>query len=372
MKYNDLIRDMSNPFNLRLAIVRFSRENGVSEAAREFKTTRKTVRKWRDRYGSDHTQGLLDRSRAPHRIPHKMAEEKEGEIVRLREHHKRKWGPYRLKHHYSLEVSENAIARVIRQKGLLRKKRKKWQRRQDLREKKAQMRIFEKIQVDTKDLKDIPEYYEQMIRWDLPRFKYSARDMASGAALFAYANETNGTYAGIFAKMVVEHLNSYGVDVKEMIVQTDNGSEYIGNVRKRAGQSSFEKVMADAGVEHVRIPPRHCTWQSDVERFNGLIEEEFFACEAFGGDDEFLAKSYAYQLFFNYERKNRWRDDNAPIGILRKKMPDMDEQVLNFPPIRLERVLSSVPLGGYHVPAAVSKMKHHYLPFSATGIELLS
>jgi hypothetical protein len=34
-------------------------------------------------------------------------------------------------------------------------------------------------------------------------------------------------------------------------------------------------------------------------------------------------------------------------------MPGMNEQVFNFPPIRLERVLSSVPPGGYHVPAAV-------------------
>ena len=48
MKYYELVKDMSNKFNLRLEIVRFSRENGVSEAAREFKTTRKTVRKWRE------------------------------------------------------------------------------------------------------------------------------------------------------------------------------------------------------------------------------------------------------------------------------------------------------------------------------------
>ena len=69
---------------------------------------------------------------------------------------------------------------------------------------------------------------------------------------------------------------------------------------------------------------------------------------------DFLAKSYAYQLFFNYERKNSWREDKAPVEILREKMPKADDQVLNLPPIRLERVLSSVPLGGYHVPAVVN------------------
>ena len=46
MRYYELVRDMSNKFNLRLEIVRFARDYGISEAAREFKTTRKTVRKW--------------------------------------------------------------------------------------------------------------------------------------------------------------------------------------------------------------------------------------------------------------------------------------------------------------------------------------
>ncbi len=215
------------------------------------------------------------------------------------------------------------------------------------------MRVFEKMQVDTKDLKDIPEYYTQMVIHGLPKFKNTARDMATGAAFFAYADENNTTYAGIFARLVIGHLKRYGIEVKEMEIQTDNGVEYIGSVRKKHGLSEFEKVIAQAESTHVRIPPRHCTWQSDVERFNGLIEEEFFMCETFDSEEDFLAKSYAYQLFFNYERKNSWRDDKAPVEILREKMPEIDDQVLNLPPIRLERVLSSVPLGGYHVPAQV-------------------
>ncbi len=353
MRYYELMKDMSNKFNLRLELVRFAREHGVSVAAREFKTTRKTVRKWRNRFETDHTKGLLDRSRAPHHIPHRMPEEKEMEIVNLRERHKRKWGPHRLKLYYELNVSENAIGRVIRQRKLLRHHRRKWRRQQDLREKKAKMRAFEKLQVDTKDLQDIPEYYEAMIKHKLPRFKYTAREMACGAAFFAYADENNTTYAGIFGRMVMDHLKNYGIEVKEMEIQTDNGVEYIGNVRKKHGMSEFEKVIAEAQSTHVRIPPRHCTWQSDVERFNGLIEEEFFMCESFTSEEDFLAKSYAYQLFFNYERKNSWREDKTPVEILREKMPDLDEQVFNLPPIRLERVLSSVPLGGYHVPAKV-------------------
>jgi hypothetical protein len=356
MKYYEMIKEMPNKFNLRLEIVRFAREHGVSEAAREFKTTRKTVKKWRDRYEKDHTKGLQDQSRAPHSIPHKLPREKEEEIKKLRKRHKNRWGAHRLKMYYELKASENAISRVIRQDPDLRwKRRRKWKRREDLREKKAQMRAFEKMQVDTKDLQDIPEYYTQMMKHKLPKFKYTARDMATGAAFFAFSDENNTTYAGIFGRAVINHLQTYGIKVNEMEIQTDNGVEYIGSVRRKQGMSEFEKVLSEAKSEHTRIPPKHCTWQSDVERFNGLIEEEFFICETFTSEEDFTAKAYAYHLLFNYERKNSWREDQTPVQILRSKMPKMDKQVLNLPPIRLETVLSSVPLGGYHVPAHVIK-----------------
>jgi transposase InsO family protein len=356
MKYNDLIRDMSNKFNLRLEIVRFAREHGVSEAAREFETTRRTVRKWRDRYESDHTRGLLDRPRAPHHIGHKMSESEEQEIVDLRERHKRRWGPKRLKEHYLLRRSEGAIYRVIKQKGLTKKRLKKWQRRQDLREKKARMKAFEKVQTDTKDLRDIPEYYEAMVAKRLPKYQYGVRVMAIGATFFAYADELSLTYTTLFARRVIEHLQSYGIAVEEMEEQTDNGSEYIGSVRAK-GPSAYQKVLADAGIVHTRIPPRHCTWQSDIERFNGLIEEEFYMCEPFEDREDFLAKAYAYQLFFNYGRKNRWRDRKTPVELLREKMPKVDEQVLNLPPIRLETLLATGPTPGYHVPDSVNFFK---------------
>ena len=49
MKYYLLIRDMSK-FNLRLQMVTKAREISISEAARYYGTTRKTVRKWIKRY----------------------------------------------------------------------------------------------------------------------------------------------------------------------------------------------------------------------------------------------------------------------------------------------------------------------------------
>ena len=353
VRYYDLIRDMSNAFNLRLEIVRFTRDHGVSEAAREFKTTRKTVRKWSARYEEAHTSGLIDRSRAPHEVWNKMSREEEQEIESLRDRHK-KWGPKRLKDHYEIPRSEGAIYRVLRQKGKIKRPKKKWQRRQDLRDLKAKMRAFEKLQTDTKYLTDIPEYYEAMVSKRLPRFQYGVRVMAIGASFFAYADELSLTYTTLFAQRVIEHLKRYGIEVKGMEEQTDNGSEYIGSVRAK-GPSAYQRVLARAGIVHTQIPPRHCTWQSDIERFNGLIEEEFYMCEPFEDRGDFLAKAYAYQLFFNYGRKNRWRDNRTPAEILREKMPEIDEQVLNLPPIRLETLLATGPTPGYHVSDSVTQ-----------------
>ena len=42
------------------------------------------------------------------------------------------------------------------------------------------------------------------------------------------------------------------------------------------------------------------------------------------------------------------------MEILREKMPKVDEQVLNLPPIRLESLLATGPPSGYHVSDAVT------------------
>jgi hypothetical protein len=39
------------------------------------------------------------------------------------------------------------------------------------------MRAFEKLQIDVKELKDIETYFPQMIRYRLPKFQYTAREM---------------------------------------------------------------------------------------------------------------------------------------------------------------------------------------------------
>jgi len=169
-----------------------------------------------------------------------------------------------LKEEFNLPYSTKTINRVLKQNGLIKKKKKRWRKRKDLREKK--MKPFSKIQIDTKELRDIERYFPQMIFLKLPRFQYTARDMKTGAVFMAYAYVNDSANAAIFAAYISNHLQRYGM--KGMVYQTDNGSEFIGNVRKKKGESAFESVLRLYGIKHERIPPGCFRWNSDVEAFS--------------------------------------------------------------------------------------------------------
>jgi transposase len=175
-------------FGLRIAMVKHALKHGVSAAAREYNTTRKTARKWLNRWRETNSVAALeDRSRAPRRIPHKTPPATERRIVAIRRRFPR-WGPERLKMHFDLKPSVSAIARVIRQHKLVRKRQKKWKRKRDLRQAKKRWKPLEKWQFDVKYLTDIPRYVKHMYRHRLPRYQYTARDVRTGAHFFAYGD----------------------------------------------------------------------------------------------------------------------------------------------------------------------------------------
>jgi transposase InsO family protein len=324
------------------------------------------VRKWVKRYKEGGLEGLKDKRKAPRRIPHKLKPEDEKRIVELRQKHP-SWGSRRLIERYGVKGSHSSVNRVIKQNGLFKPKRKRWRKRKDLSELKKKMNFFEKSQVDTKDLIDIYKYWPFMKSLKLPRYEYTLRELSTGMSFYAYAEENNSTYASLFARYVIEHLRSYGVESAKINStscnasigwQTDNGSEYIGSVKKKINRlSAFEKVLKENRIEHERIPPRCSYLQGDVETFHRIVEDELYEVESYNNQIEFLGKAYAYQLYFNYLRKNRYRDNKSPVEILKERFPNIDEGILNLPPIRLETLLdfdyNKKPKPGYHVPIPV-------------------
>lgn len=65
IQYYQIIQDMKTKFNFRYHVVEYAKTHSVTEAAREFQTTRKTVRKWMKRFKQQGLRGLEDQSESP-------------------------------------------------------------------------------------------------------------------------------------------------------------------------------------------------------------------------------------------------------------------------------------------------------------------
>lgn len=97
-----------------------------------------------------------------------------------------------LKYFFDLAPSIGAIHPVIKGKGLTARRRRKYQKKNDLQEVKAKyLSLEEKVQMDIKYLTDIPPYWEQMQRMGLPRFQYTIRDVKSRMLFLGYADEVS-------------------------------------------------------------------------------------------------------------------------------------------------------------------------------------
>src|SRR5258708_21125776 len=157
-RYFDLVREMKNAYNHRLRLVESVRERGIKPTARLFATSTLTVRKWWRRYQQHGPSGLREHSRAPHRHPLKTSAEVEQQGLALRQ----KLPPFgapRLKPEFDLPLSHMAMQRIWREHGLLKPRKKKYQRKQDLAHTKATWALFHQITAETKDLDDIPHYW---------------------------------------------------------------------------------------------------------------------------------------------------------------------------------------------------------------------
>lgn len=170
-------------------MVQWAEAEGVSATARAFHTTRNTVRKWNPelaegwltRYKLHGTRGLKDLSRAPKRSPKKIPATLEGRILAIRRRLPT-WGPRRLKMDFAIPCSPGAIYRVIKQNGFIRRPKRKYRRKKAVATIRKHLKAFGTVQVDVKELCDIPSLQEGLWLGKLPSYQYTARDTATGHA----------------------------------------------------------------------------------------------------------------------------------------------------------------------------------------------
>ena len=335
-RYFDLIREMKNAYNHRLRLVESAQLRGIKPTARLFATTVPTVRKWVRRYRQHGPSGLHEQSRAPHRQRRQTPPAIEAPLIELRKALPT-FGARRLIREFDLPVSHGTLERIWRAHGLMAKRRRKYQRKQDLAHIKAQWAVFQQISADTKDLDDIPHYWPQAQRLGLPVVQYTAREVRSGLLFWSFAAKRSAAASAVFASRIQQHLDRYGVSLRDLVWQTDNGGEFKGD---------FPRALGDS--QHVRIPPAAHTYQSDVETVHRLEEDEFFDLEQFQNRGDFLAKVHTYQLYFNLARPNSHKENHTPWQIIERLAPRSPLELCLLPPVFLDYYLSDS--GGYDVP----------------------
>ena len=323
---------------VRQDIVKYAQEYGIKAAARHFGCSKNTVKKWVARHKEGGIKALQNERRKPHNIPHKLSKDREAYIVACRKKSPC-YGPKRLKWAYpEITCSEAAIARVLKEHELTKKRRKKYQRKQDLRQVKAKYKALSHHQEDVKHLYDIPHYWPQLESKGLPRYQLTIRDTKSGMMLLGYGAEYSELYSTIMTEQYLAHLKRHGIKPGDITIQTDNGTEFGGTRRRHICKPGgfVHTIEQKHGAHHVFIPPGMSNANADVESVHATIEDEFFDLEDFVDRKHFLAKAQVYQYFYNTTRLNFSKAGKTPAQIILEDRPDIDPSVINFPVVDLD------------------------------------
>jgi transposase len=364
--------DKAGKARYRMRVVRYALNHDISKSAKEFGTTRKTVRKWVEEYHAQivHNESkkvkepskvkLSNKSRSEQAHPNKLDENTVNKIILLRLYCPQ-WGAELIKAKLGLTCSTKTINKKLKQHGLIRKPEKKHKKDSDMAWMRTYYKALSKMQFDTKDLIDIPNYWKGV--WDkrLPRYEFTARDYITGDTFIGYASHKDSTSMGIFVAYVICCLICAGVDLSKVHFQSDHGSEFE-NILKKNGVSLFRELCTKHGIEIRFIPVRSPTYNSDVESFHGRIEKEFYDIEPINNQKTLFYKAWQYMIWYNTERPNRNKGRKSPLAILQEHNIHNAEMLTTFPPIFVDNYIKDIELvkkGGYFKWSALRLWKNN-------------
>lgn len=286
--------------HFRQRVLKYSFKKGVSEAARRYHISRKTIYVWRKRYDGT-WKSLVERSHRPHHHPNEHTAEEKEMILRRYPRYKndliRLWDSLR-KSGYTR--SYTSMLRVIRK--WVKPEIKKRSARKNQPYQRAEY-PGQKVQIDvkyvpTRCVTNGKKYYQYTAIDECTRFCY--RELY----------EEHSTYSS--EKFLNNLLKVFPFPIRE--IQTDNGSEWTTALRSKDRQSRtlFEQGMEwhDIIYHRIRIAtPRH----------NGKVERQHRADER-----RFYSKMRMYSLEDGREQLRRYNQlsNSIPKVCLRYKSPN--------------------------------------------------
>ncbi len=300
ISYKNYIKNATDKTKAREQIRReiLSRSMTISKAATSMRCSRKTIRKLLKEKDLDY-----ESRKAPHSCPHKLKEGVENAIV---EYHKQTgYGPDMIKLNGDFDHSTSTIYRVLNDHNLVCKGKRKYKRKEQVSRFKKKLKAFEKWQLDTKYLTDIPNLVGPIHQGIIPRYEYTLRDMKTGATFIGYGlKERSVKDSCAFIALALYHMQLHGIDTHYVTIQSDNGSEFLGHIDK-GDVYEIQKVVEDKFKATFKtIPIRRPRFNSHVESFHGRIEYESYDRISIRKLNSFSRKMTDFMYNWNTRRKS--------------------------------------------------------------------
>jgi transposase InsO family protein len=298
------------PKSRQLLVDRIEGGWSVMQAAEAAGITARTARRWLARWRAEGAAGLVDRSSAPKRIPHKTPPERVAQIIRLR----RLWMTA-AQIATALQMALSTVSAVLKRVGLGKRSRldppeppNRYERR----------RPGELIHIDVKKLGRILKPGHRVtgdrrgrastsrggktVRLAGWEFVHVAIDDHSRLAYAEVLTDEKGLTAVAFLNRALEFFAGHGVSVQR--VMTDNGSPYVSHVHAAA--------CRELRLKHLRTRPYRPRTNGKAERFIQTLQREWAYGRTFQTSAERTAALQPWLTHYNFTR---------PHGALSHKPP---------------------------------------------------
>ncbi len=264
----------------------------VSDVARQFGISRQSVHAWIKRFEAGGMAALADRSRRPHRSPTQLEPAIEAVILELRDRHG--WGERRIAFELARLGWEPLPGRSSIYRTLVRNERVQARRRRDRTrfrswERALPMALWQADIMRRVFLGDGTEVCVVNFIDDHSRFCVATR-----AALRATSQ--------LVCHALLEAIERFGVPQE---ILTDNGKQFTARFSPNLGETMFDRICRERGIDHILTAVRSPTTTGKIERFHQTLRRDLFSKHTFTSLAELQAGLDAVVATYNHDRPHR-------------------------------------------------------------------
>src|SRR3982074_64759 len=274
----------------------------VTEVARDWGASRKTLHARLARYEGAGLEGLNDLSHRPAHCPHQMAAVWEAKVLEVRRA-KPYWGARRLALELTRKggaeppLSESAVYRCLVRAGVIEPVQRRWRRENWKRwERGTPMELWQLDTVGGFLLADGTSAKALTGVDDHSRFCVSARLMVR--------ERTQAVCDGFSSA-----LRTHGVPAQ---VLTDNGKVFTGRFAQPPVEVLFDRICRENGVDHLLTEPRSPTTTGKIERFHKTLRIEFDTRQVFRNLKSQQEALNEWVAYYNNQRPHQSLGDATP------------------------------------------------------------